>query len=484
MFNLLHDDEENGQNGHDYEINGYKIDLNPIKAEKSGTISEYLTMLKNVEEKWPEVNKLINEQKENVMYKKIHSKDPNGVERWYEYDEKGNEIHYKNSDGFEKWTEYDDKGKVIHFKNSDGVEGWTEYDNKGNVIHNKNSSGFEQWYEYDEKDNLIHYKNSDSFEKWTEYDDKGKVIHYKNSDGDEHWNEYDGKGNEIHYKDSDSFENWKEYDDKGNEIHYKDSDGVERWYEYDSNGNEIYLKDSKGVECWSEYDEKGNEIHFKNSMGFERSSTVVYLTKEQYLQEKNNSTQEEHSMSVEYAFPDDLTYKKEDGNEIKITIYEEPRWDFEDNNELLNIIKEADEDYYDEIKKIITENPSRKFDFDLGKSLRYDDNTFYNSFHIDYSKETLSQKLDNKFIVRYWTTDDTSENKLPQISNYDFAGEDSTIIILNNELSEKLNSMIREHVKNNIERFEQYKTYGVFETNKLVKYYMQKLSNIESQLYL
>ena len=57
LFNLLHDDEENGQDGHDYEINGYKIDLNPIKAEKSGTISEYLAMLKNVEEKWPEVNK-------------------------------------------------------------------------------------------------------------------------------------------------------------------------------------------------------------------------------------------------------------------------------------------------------------------------------------------------------------------------------------------------------------------------------------------
>lgn len=57
LFNLLHDEEENGQDGHDYEINGYKIDLNPIKAEKSGTISEYLTMLKNVEEKWPELNK-------------------------------------------------------------------------------------------------------------------------------------------------------------------------------------------------------------------------------------------------------------------------------------------------------------------------------------------------------------------------------------------------------------------------------------------
>ena len=99
LFNFLHDEEVNGQDGYDYEINGYKIDLNPIKAEKSGTISEYLAMLKNIEENWPEVNKLINEQKENVMYKKIHTRDSDGVESWTEYDNKGKEIHYKESEG-------------------------------------------------------------------------------------------------------------------------------------------------------------------------------------------------------------------------------------------------------------------------------------------------------------------------------------------------------------------------------------------------
>jgi len=329
LFNLLHDDEENGQDGHDYEINGYKIDLNPIKAEKSGTISEYLAMLKNVEEKWPEVNKLINEQKENVMYKKKHTKDSTGVEQWSDYDNKGNVIHYKNSDGLETWNEYDDKGNAIYYKDNVGYERWSEYDNKGNVIHYKNSNGYESWYEYDDKGNEIHFKNSDGletwneyddkgnvihfknsnsyeswnedkgnvihfkdsngYESWNEYDDKGNVIHYKDSEGLETWNEYDDKGNVIHFKNSDGFEYWNEYDDKDNVIHFKDSNGYERWYEYDDKGNEIHFKDSEGLETWNEYDDKGNVIHSKNSKGFELWSTVEYVSKEQYLQEKNNS---------------------------------------------------------------------------------------------------------------------------------------------------------------------------------------------------
>ncbi|MBE6361248.1 MAG: hypothetical protein E7059_07350, partial [Treponema bryantii] len=268
LFNLLHDDEENGQDGHDYEINGYKIDLNPIKAEKSGTISEYLAMLKNVEEKWPEVNKLINEQKENVMYKKKHTKDSTGVEQWSDYDNKGNVIHYKNSDGLETWNEYDDKGNAIYYKDNVGYERWSEYDNKGNVIHYKNSNGYESWYEYDDKGNEIHFKNSDGLETWNEYDDKGNVIHFKNSNSYESWNE--DKGNVIHFKDSNGYESWNEYDDKGNVIHYKDSEGLETWKEYDDKGNVIHFKNSDGFEYWNEYDDKDNVIHFKDSNGYER----------------------------------------------------------------------------------------------------------------------------------------------------------------------------------------------------------------------
>ena len=1160
LFNLLHDDEEKGQDGHDYEINGYKIDLNPIKAEKSGTISEYLAMLKNVEEKWPDFTDIVEvfrvngiliseedkkdfetffnyhmeintqsffkkneklyledevagskelvdkeflfgklesyiqncndsndeylqvhknlfskyiqeqtyltqEEQKSQMYKKIYSKDSNGTERWREYDDKGNQIHYKDHKGNESWYEYNEKGNQIHYKDSKGFEEWHEYDEKGNEIYYKNSYGIERWKEYDDKGNVIYYKDSDGIEEWNEYDDKGNRIHFKSSRGYEYWSEYDDKGNVIHFKDSNGYETWTDYDNKGNVIYYKDSNGFERsstveyvskeQYLQEKNNSQIetkytkadindlqsfffpypqlseslcyqilddfelykipFFKDSDGniyqremntdlaegdesdyqlltqdgiidqeynwlidrkytpedeidlqkeledikkfeenpksyykkifklalekeiekvkkeinegnvkdvieknileiaeerlgsyaspeeiigwyisddeknyFENWKnsgdfpdykealdsmfayvyehdtskqnlryiselndttqnklktllqehfekeglsegeiktaiqnaidskiddlnqlmesnekikslltneedwqqvvyewnerkqgtnsefkpigtlvevnpshkqqceslrkntsfidiydaelilgminydkdsfefmldidngnfvEIDRKNNkiidvtdtegalsylrdEINYRTQDVVEESFTVeeiaaanrlirplefidnknrqkiiekniyvveeglvtgsrepsfvpynefaskrlldkTFTTKEAcevfcrkenafqiakaHIDEVDNSKEyseaekekyvkvyfeqseknwdeydnqvpsykeleilikgldafnhgeealtftrpdaddiengfdngwdfseickgyaefadgynesnvicrlddmmifdsdsdaavqakkdgyqflevgkdiifpdemlnddieyrnyidtpenrtilkdflrlKEHSISVDYAFPDNITYKKENGAEIKITIYEEPRWDFDDNNELLNIIKEADEDYYEEIKKIIAENPSRKFDFDLGKSLRYDDNTFYNSFHIDYSKETLSQKLDNKFIVRYWTTDDTFENKLPQISNFDFAGEDSTIIILNNEVTEKLNAMIRKHVKNNIDAFENYKTYRNEQINKVL----------------
>ncbi len=939
LFNLLHYEEENGQDGHDYEINGYKIDLNPIKAEKSGTISEYLAMLKNVEEKWPEVNKLINEQKENVMYKKIYSKDSNGYETWTDYDNKGNVIYYKDSNGFErsstveyvskeqylqeknnsqietKYTKADindlqsfffpypqlseslcyqilddfELYKIPLFKDSDGniyqremntdlaegdesdyqlltqdgiidheynwlidrkytpedeidlqkeledikkfeenpksyykkifklalekeiekvkkeinegnvkdvieknileiaeerlgsyaspeeIIGWYISDDEKNYFENwKNSGDFPDYkealdsmfayvYEHDtSKQNLRYISDlndttqnklktllQEHFEKeglsegeiktaiqnaidskiddlnqLMESNEKIKSLLTNEEDWQQvvyEWNERkQGTNSEfkpigtlvevnpshkqqceslrkntsfidiydaelilgmINY-DKDSFEfmldidngNFVEIDRKNNkiidvtdtegalsylrdEINYRTQDVVEESFtveeiaaanrlirplEFIDNKNRqkiieknIYVveeglvtgsrepsfvpynefaskrlldktfttKEACEVFCrkenafqiakahidevdnskeyseaekekyvkvyfeqseknWDEYDNqvpsyKELEILIKGLDAFNHGEEALTFTRpdaddiengfdngwdfseickgyaefadgynesnvicrlddmmifdsdsDAALQAKKDGYQflevgkdiifpeemlnddieyrnyidtpenrtilkdflrlKEHSISVDYAFPDDLTYKKEDGNEIKITIYEEPRWDFEDNNELLNIIKEADEDYYDEIKKIITENPSRKFNFDLGKSLRYDDNTFYNSFHIDYSKETLSQKLDNKFIVRYWTTDDTFENKLPQISNFDFAGEDSTIIILNNEVTEKLNAMIRKHVKNNIDAFENYKTYRNEQISKVL----------------
>ena len=304
LFNLLHDDEENGQDRHEYEINGYKIDLNPIKAEKSGTISEYLAMLKNIEEKWPEVNKLINEQKENVMYKKIYSKDSVGYESWYEYDDKGNVIHFKNSNGDERWSEYDYKGNEIHSKNSDGEERWSEYDDKGNVIYFKDNKGFEKWTEYDNKGNQIHFKDSDGYETWYEYNDKGNLIHSKDSDGFETWTDYDDKGNLIHCKYSNGFETWQEYDSNGNNIHYKTSEGNERWSEYDDKGNQIHFKTSSGFEKWYEYDSNGNNIHYKTSDGVESWSTVEYLTKEQYLQEKIEQSKKE-GYEAGYLFDND-----------------------------------------------------------------------------------------------------------------------------------------------------------------------------------
>ena len=263
------------------EADGYIIYESKKDGYEAGYSEEY------------ELNDLTQEEQEPQIYKKIHSKASNGVEYWKDYDDKGNLIHCKYSNGYEQWTEYDDKGNVIHCKDSNRDEEWTDYDEKGNEIHYLTSGGYEYWKEYDEKGNECHFKNSDGLEEWMDYDEKGNLIHCKNSDGYEEWMEYDDKGNEIHFKDSKSWEHWKEYDDKGNEIHFKDFRGYEIWKKYNEKGNVIYCKDSNGAEYWKGYDDKGNEIHYKDSKGFERSSTVEYVSKEQYLQEKIEQTEKD-----------------------------------------------------------------------------------------------------------------------------------------------------------------------------------------------
>ena len=263
------------------EADGYIIYESKKDGYEAGYSEEY------------ELNDLTQEEQEPQIYKKIHSKASNGVEYWEDYDDKGNLIHCKYSNGYEQWTEYDDKGNVIHCKDSNRDEEWTDYDEKGNEIHYLTSGGYEYWKEYDEKGNECHFKNSDGLEEWMDYDEKGNLIHCKNSDGYEEWMEYDDKGNEIHFKDSKSWEHWKEYDDKGNEIHFKDFRGYEIWKKYNEKGNVIYCKDSNGAEYWKGYDDKGNEIHYKDSKGFERSSTVEYVSKEQYLQEKIEQTEKD-----------------------------------------------------------------------------------------------------------------------------------------------------------------------------------------------
>ena len=54
---------------------------------------------------------------------------------------------------------------------------------------------------------------------------------------------------------------------------------------------------------------------------------------------KENLTKKDKKISVNYAFPEYKTYKKENGDEVELTIYEEPRWSFKDKNELFEIIK-------------------------------------------------------------------------------------------------------------------------------------------------
>lgn len=244
----------------------------------------------------PENRKILNEYlrddlKKNQMYKIIYKQSSQGIEEWHEYDPNGNEIHYKDSNGAEEWIEYDSNGNRIHYKNNGGYEEWYEYNSNGKEIHYKDSEGEERWYEYDSNGNKICSKDSDNLETHHEYDSNGNEIYSKNSSGYEQWYEYDSNGNKIHYKDSNGFEQWYEYNSNGNLIHYKDSHSFEYWKEYDSKGNVIHYKEATGFERWLKYDSNGNHIYSKDSNGSEKWSPVEYLTKEQYLLEKNEVVQ-------------------------------------------------------------------------------------------------------------------------------------------------------------------------------------------------
>lgn len=162
---------------------------------------------------------------------------------------------------------------------------------------------------------------------------------------------------------------------------------------------------------------------------------------------KNNNK----SIDVSYVFPETISkksgdlYSKVPGID-ELTIYEEPRWSFKDhlNNEVMNYLKENDNDLYEEIIEYQKEHPDG-FYFDVGKSLRYDDLLFWWQGG-DCSLETLEDKLDDLFIVRY-----SAEGLDGNLDNPD------EIHISDEKLVSKLNSMIKEHVQNNIDRYNEYK---------------------------
>lgn len=156
-----------------------------------------------------------------------------------------------------------------------------------------------------------------------------------------------------------------------------------------------------------------------------------------------------NDVTVNYAFQEYIPEKKLNERGIKgvskILTYEEPRWTLKDTASALKIIKEADSALYETIQTYIKEQhlPSENtLQLDFGKSLRYDD-----EYMGDFSKETLSDKLDNRFIVRY--SHDNDEGNL-------IDGGDE-IIINDKELVSLFNGMIEGHVKENIQKYDEYK---------------------------
>ena len=156
-----------------------------------------------------------------------------------------------------------------------------------------------------------------------------------------------------------------------------------------------------------------------------------------------------NDVTLNYAFQEYISEKELNKRGIKgisrILTYEEPRWTLKDTASALKIIKEADSALYETIQTYIREQhlPSENtLQLDFGKSLRYDD-----EYMGDFSKETLSDKLDNRFIVRY--SHDNDEGNL-------IDGGDE-IIINDKELVSLFNGMIEGHVKENIQKYDEYK---------------------------
>lgn len=150
------------------------------------------------------------------------------------------------------------------------------------------------------------------------------------------------------------------------------------------------------------------------------------------LKEEFDELVKKNPISLSYAFTE-----KDKDNE-SVTIYEEPRWHWNNREEAWNIIKQISPEVYDEMTEYAKQFNSPKLIYiDIGKSLRYDE---------EYAKETLENKLDNLFIVRYSGPYDDGN----------FIDEGSEVIIKDEKLVKQLNSLIENHVRENIENYREY----------------------------
>lgn len=168
---------------------------------------------------------------------------------------------------------------------------------------------------------------------------------------------------------------------------------------------------------------------------------------------------DDFKIAVNYVFPEDVEWTDKEGKDRKTVVYEEPRWAFRDNGELLEIIEEASPALLEEIVNYMDDRKLGKDDLflDIGKSLRYDG---------AFSTETLEDKLNDRFIVRYSAEGDDG--------NLDAGGEE--IVVDDPETVDRLNAMIRPHVAARIEQWRE------FEKNRaeLFKEWLEKTASGES----
>ena len=318
------------------------------------------------------------DQDGKLVYTAISDEKSLKDQKWYEYDDKGNEIIVRGN--WEKTTkEYDEKGQLINTRHTFGQEERYNYDEEGNLIHSSFTNDGYTWGDkwYDQHGKIIRIKNSEVADEYGfthEYDEQGRLICTTDSYGNKETWEYDEQGRQTHYQYSDAYESWHNYssftipqgvdlmktikervegllqkDFEVKELEMNQTFKMIRTTEIDNDGNKtieitvfdknkkyIYSKNSKGVEHWSKYDDKRNEIYYGDSNGAEISRQYrEYDDKGNKIHQRNSNGFEENWQYDDKG--NEIYYRNSNGTEIST--------EYDDNG---NKIHQRNSDGYEE----------------------------------------------------------------------------------------------------------------------------------------
>ena len=134
-----------------------------------------------------------------------------------------------------------------------------------------------------------------------------------------------------------------------------------------------------------------------------------------------------------------------DSNTLTAIHHEEPRWSFTNINDALDIIKKENPELFETIIEAQKELPDGKLYIDFGKEISYTYETVGLNLNEleDFSKQSVNEKLDDEYLVRWSIETDSKE-----LNNFD--GPDR-ITISDKELVKKMNDMARPHIEKNLE---------------------------------
>lgn len=218
----------------------------------------------------------------------------------------------------------------------------------------------------------------------------------------------------------------------------------------------VFNKGQESVDYFIDRIKDGNieyDVHTELTANYRKAFKLAEESVRRWTIQNN---EKDFPIVINYAFPEKTSdsyndirhsfnevYKNEENKPV-VTIYEEPRWSYQDKKEILNLIQKFDKDIYQEIEEFKErwELINDDLYIDLGKSIRYDDGDGRCG---DWSEDVLKELESNYFTVRF-----SSEHHDGNLDN-PFEME------VDSETAKKLNSMIEDHVKSNQEKFIEFK---------------------------